>query len=361
MQQQQLKRNHASMNSCAKMFVHHLISTLYFLVCLHKFHSANRPSALHIEVCEISLASSSTFAEQRQELQPSRTNLLDVPRSPAESDAHSRHHAQGNALLSVKTRGFAIAEKPAASYSITEVQRIAISDFDKTALDGGIDCPRENDQVITGDGSGARTAVGGSCPIDYSRGFGKARLPSFDRFAGTSAKADAFDLPVEISARCRITVAHLFDLGKRVLYCEYGPCKLTTYMNRDESLKKTKVSVEPFDVPLSSMFIRRKDETHGLADKYRLSIELEAKNGWPPLDNFLHDHASSRSGLVLDSDFDVAVDGLWTAVELKALLKIRDHDPVDSAESLTVKLCWSNGSKDPGLWIDTKLAGRYRR
>ncbi|KAJ4161650.1 uncharacterized protein LMH87_007677 [Akanthomyces muscarius] len=308
-----------------------------------------------------------------------------MPTSPS-SAASSSHPLSGTGYDGVKERATSAGDNGSPGSlgcNIAGIPRIVISDYDytkklfsadsseqacisckKVGPDGGIEGSLEGGQAISfniGDGCGAHADVEGNRQIDCSCGDRKVHLPSFDRFADTSVSADAFGLPVRIPARCRITIAGLCASGSKVLHCDNNACDLVTYANYDKSHDKTKFIIKPFDVLMSSMLIRRDDGTHGLADAYELSIELEVENEWPSFNVFQYEHASSRSNLILESRFQNIVDMPGTILERTAPLEIRGRKPVGSAEFLTVKLSWLCLDKDPGLRIDTDLSERYGR
>ncbi|SPO05635.1 uncharacterized protein DNG_08322 [Cephalotrichum gorgonifer] len=120
--------------------------------------------------------------------------------------------------------------------------------------------------------------------------------------------ANPHDDVTSTTATCKITVLDNSSLSRHmppVLYCLSKPCTLRTFKSPFGSGPMARVYLdEPFCIPEAALKVIREDTTYGLADNYRLDVELYAgeTGEWPPLDLSIppeHDTQGGRRWVLL--------------------------------------------------------------
>ena len=153
-------------------------------------------------------------------------------------------------------------------------------------------------------------------------------------------------------ASCRITISAEESGHSRILHCERQPCNIVTFKNPAGPHRVARVELpRPFYVPRDSISVNRlDDETWGLADAYRLSVELESADGdvWPPLKGedlgnplLLAQENTRTKHWVLSGSFNELFGRLKSPLLLKN--KLYEYDSIETEFEMDIDLQWTTG------------------
>lgn len=157
---------------------------------------------------------------------------------------------------------------------------------------------------------------------------------------------------VTTKAHCRLAVIEQSGGADRVIFCDWQECEIIAFKNPAGPNRIARIHLQhPFYVSKSKMISLRRHGEYGLADSYRLLVELEPKpdtSVWPPLDasdlgvdEKLADGSKTRHW---------RLEGEFTELygRLKAPIQLRDTSldggpTIQTEYDLDVDLQWTSG------------------
>ena len=118
----------------------------------------------------------------------------------------------------------------------------------------------------------------------------ESRVKQNRLFSNIEAPGHSPDQVFTTRASCKITILDTSPLSASkppVVYCTSQDCTIRAFKSPISSASVARVHLdEPFSIPEKNLIVIREDNTRGLAQNYRLDVELFAGDSgeWPPLD-----------------------------------------------------------------------------